>query len=75
MQTFNWYDFIIFNHFKSKNIKPPNFFTREFIKFKFEQAIFQEKVFYVKNKILNEINNISTKELVDLISNITITQL
>lgn len=69
----DWYEFIINNHFKERNLRIPLFFSREFIAFKLpvtpipQNTLFHQKVFEAKQRIYNNIHTITTQQLINII--------
>lgn len=69
----DWYEFIVNNHFKERNITPPSFFTRYFVAFKLPdtphppKSTRDKKVFETKQRIYNEIKTMPTSQLIHLI--------
>lgn len=71
--TIDWYEFILNNHFKQRNIAPPSFFTRDFVVFKLPttphppKSTRDKKVFEAKQLIYNKIHTMPTSQLINLI--------
>jgi hypothetical protein len=73
MMNYNWYEFIIDNHFKERNIPVPHFFTREFVAFKLPETpnppttTRDRKVFETKQTICRNIQTMTTSQLINMV--------
>ena len=74
MNDVNWYEYIIEHHFKERNSTPPPFFTPDFIAFKLPPHATPPttkhhiKLLSTKTAIYNNVQRMSTRELMSLIS-------
>jgi len=75
----DWYDYIVNNHFKERNLPLPNFLTREFVAFKLPETNqppktkHEHKIFNTKQQIHTNIRMMSTSQLIYLICDTSFT--
>jgi hypothetical protein len=72
MENIDWYDFILQHHFMPRNIVPPIFYTRDFIKFKLTPGKNQnnrrtQQVLRAQIQIYNNVKEMKTNDLLNLI--------
>jgi len=75
----DWYDFIVNNHFKERNLPLPHFLTREFVAFKLPgtnqhpKTKHEHKIFNTKQHIQTNIHTMPTSQLIYLICDTSFT--